>query len=385
MSSTTTDPFTELASLADQPQQMIDVLVKIYRRQQMPHELFEALKMRTRLRLGLPVLADEGGPARPDDIERQLENGLLDACREVGAMLLRSGRIREGWVYFRPTGDNRAAAELIRGLEVTDENADEIIQVCLNEGVDVEYGYGLLLSRNGTCNSITSFDQALANRHYRDQRAAAKLLLDHVYGELVAALRFDIQRREGSEPSESTVEGLMRNRKDLLEGGAYHLDTTHLAATIRIARVLESKEDIARLLELVEYGRKLNSQYQYPGDEPFAEFYPAYGLFYGALMGRGVDQAISYFQRKARSLDVHQHGTAPVEVYVDLLDRLGRHGEALSAAVEMIPADVPATRVAPLLLELSEKAKDPEPLKAFARRRGDMLIYAAALASTPAK
>lgn len=376
--STTTDPFTELASLADKPNEMIDALVKIYRRQQMPHELFEALKMRTRLRLGLPLLGDDGS-RHPDDIERQLENGLLDACREVGAMLMKSGRIRDGWVYLRPTGDTKAASELIRGIEVTDENADEIVQVALHEGVDVELGYKLLLDRNGTCNSITAFEQTLGGRHYREQRIAAQLLLDHVYRELVASLKFDIQRRDGTEPDADSVIDLIKDRKDLFEGGAYHLDTTHLAATIRIARVLEGEKQVRRIMELVEYGRKLNAQYQYPGDEPFVEFYPAYSLFYGALLGRGVEQALAYFQKKARELDIHAHGTAAIEVYVDLLDRLGRHDEALRAAVDLMPADIPATRVAPLLLELSEKANSTEPLKEFARRRGDMLIFAAAL------
>lgn len=374
----TTDPFSELSALASKPAEMIEALVKIYRRQQMPHELFEALKMRTRLKLGLPLLGDDGS-RQPDEVERQLENGLLDACREVGAMLIRGGKIREGWVYFRPTGDNRAAAELIRKVEVTDENSDEIVQVCLHDGVDIEYGYRLLLDRNGTCNSITAFDQSLGGRHYRDQRPAAKLLLDHVYRELVASLRFDIQRREGAEPNDSSIVELIKDRKELFEGGAYHLDTTHLAATIRIGRVLEDEADIRRLMELVEYGRRLNAQYQYPGEEPFVEFYPAYSMFYGALLGRGVEQAVSYFQRKARESDVHAHGTAPIEVYVDLLDRLGRHDEALKSAVDLMPADIPAPRVAPLLLELSEKAKNAEPLKEFARRRGDMLVYAAAL------
>ena len=360
--SASTDPFTELASLADKPSEMIDALVRIYRRQQMPHELFEALKMRTRLRLGLPLLGDEGS-RHADDVERQLENGLLDACREVGAMLLRGGRIRDGWVYFRPTGDTRAAAELIRSLEVTNENADEIIQVALHEGVDIELGYRLLLERNGTCNSITAFDQALGGRHYRDQRIAAKLLLEHVYRELVASLKFDINRREGREPAETSVVDLIKGRKELFEGGAYHLDTTHLSATIRIARVLEGEEQIGRVMELVEYGRRLNAQYQYPGEEPFVDFYPAYSLFYGALLGRGSEQALAYFQKKARELDFHSHGTAPIEVYVDLLDRLGRHDEALAAAVELMPADIPATRVAPLLLELSVKANNSEPLR----------------------
>lgn len=377
--STTADPFVLLSEKADDPATMIDTLVKTYRRQQMPHELFEALKMQIRLRLGLPILGDDQGQRRAEDIERQLENGLLDACREIGTMLLKRGKIREGWMYFRPTGDLPAVANLLRQIAVTDENAEDIIQVSLHEGVDPELGYSLLLKRMGTCNSITTFDQALSGRHYRDQRAAAALLVDHVYRELVQSIRADIARREGSEPEAETIEALLKHRSDLLEGGAYHIDTTHLSSTVRIGRVLEDPGQIAKLSELVEYGRRLNAQYQYPGEEPFVDFYPAYGLFYGALLGRGVPQAIQYFERKAAEVDTAEHGTSAIEVYVDLLDRMGRPGDALAAAVKLIPPDIPAQRVAPLLIELAEKAKDNQPVLDFARRRGDLLLFAAAL------
>lgn len=372
------DPFIELSQLASQPTEMIEALVRVYRRQRMPHELFESLKMRMRLRLGLPILGGDPAIRHDDAVERELEAGLLEACREVGAMLIRSGRIREGWMYLRPTGDVAGAAELLRQVEVNDDNMDDVIQVALNEGVDIELGYGLLLSKMGTCNSITSFEQTLANRHYRDQRIAAKLLLNHLYDELLNSIRVDIQRREGIAPTEASVAAILESRPGLLDGSIYHLDTTHLSSTVRLARVLEDQESIQKCWELVQYGRKLNSQFQYPGDEPFVDFYPAYGLFYGALLGRGVDQAVSYFEKKARDVVANEHGTGAIEVYVDLLDRLGRPGDALRAAVQLIPAEIPATRVAPLLLELAEKAGDVSPVAEFARRRGDLLLFAAA-------
>ena len=377
--STSTDPFVQLNDQASDPQGMLATLVKVYRHQQMPHELFEARKMQIRARLGLSVLPDDGSKQPAEDVERQLEHGLLDACREVGAMLLRAGRVRDGWTYFRPTGDTQAAAGLIRQIAVTDDNSDEIISVCLHEGVDIEYGYGLLLERMGTCNSITTFDQVLANRHYRDQRLAAALLLDHVYRELAGSLAIDIERREGTMPTSTSIAELIQERPQLFEGGAYHLDTTHLSATIRICRVLEQAEQIERINHLIAYGRKLNPQYQYPGEEPFSDFYQANALFFGALQQRGVDQALRYFRDKATQLDALEHGTQPIEVYVDLLDRLGKHDQALAAAIELIPADVPAPRVAPLLLELAQKASSYQPVLDFARRRGDLLLYAAAL------
>lgn len=373
------DPFLQLSDSAGDPVAMIETLVKTYRREQMPHELFEALKMQIRVRLGLPILGQEEGQPRPEEIERQLEKALLDACREVGTMLIRRGRIREGWMYFRPTGDTAAAAHLLRQVSGNDENLDDLIQVALHEGVDIELGYGLLLEHRGTCNSITAFDQAVAHRHYREQRLAAGLLLDHVYRELQASIVADLQRRSPSNAPIGSVEELLKQYPELLSGGAYHIDTTHLASTVRIGRVLEQPEQIAKLCELVEYGRRLHPQYQYAGEEPFLDFYPAHALFFGAIRGRGVPQAVSYFQRKATEIDPIENGTGAIEVYVDLLDRLGRAQEALEAAVQMIPADIPAQRVAPLLIELAEKAHHKQPVLDFARRRGDLLLFAAAL------
>lgn len=379
MTTTTTDPFAELANLADDPAAMLDALIQIYRRQRMPHELFEALKMRMRVRLGLPLLSEGNETRHPEEIERQLEHGLLDACRETGLMLLTAGRVREGWMYMRPTGDTEKAAELVRRIEVTDENADEIIQVALHEGVDVGLGFRLVLDRMGTCNSITTFEQVVASSSHADQKIAAAMLLDHLYDELMAAVRADIERRESAPPAEPTLDALVANRRELFENRAYHLDTTHLAATVRIARVLEDESQLGRAWELVQYGRRLDPQYQYPSDEPFRDFYPAHALFYGALLGRGVNEAVTYFRQKAVDVNATEQGTGAIEIYIDLLSRLGRPEEALATAVKLIPADIPAPRVAPLLLDLAAKAKNSRPVQEFARRRGDLLIYAAAL------
>ena len=63
--------------------------------------------------MDLPLVAKENEPSRPDDVERQLEVGLLDACREAGTMLIEDGKVGEGWMYLRPTGDTELAKKLI--------------------------------------------------------------------------------------------------------------------------------------------------------------------------------------------------------------------------------------------------------------------------------
>src|SRR5262245_57159512 len=93
------------------------------------HELFEVLKMQLRRKLGLPLLAGEPTDGLSDEQRIKLEDGLIGACREVGAALLAEGKIREGWVYLRPVGDKVEAAKLLAQVEATDENHEDLIDV----------------------------------------------------------------------------------------------------------------------------------------------------------------------------------------------------------------------------------------------------------------
>src|SRR5262245_12677843 len=85
------------------------------------HELFEVLKMQLRRRLGLPLLAGESSDGLSEDLRAKLEDGLIEACREVGTALLKQGQIREGWMYLRPVGDRAEAAKLLGQVGASDE------------------------------------------------------------------------------------------------------------------------------------------------------------------------------------------------------------------------------------------------------------------------
>ena len=120
--------------LAEQNQdigEMLENIISHFRMNQQPMELFEALKMRTRVQLELPLIGQENEVRRAEDVERQLEKGLLDACRETGSMLIQLGKIGEGWMYLRPTGDIQNAKELLATVEINDDNYDDMIQVLL--------------------------------------------------------------------------------------------------------------------------------------------------------------------------------------------------------------------------------------------------------------
>jgi hypothetical protein len=369
--------FDTLQQIQSQPSHSIERVVSYFREQRRPIELFEALKMRVRHRLGLPLIPTENEERLVDDIDRQLEAGLLAACREVGEMMVSLGRIREGWMYLRPTGDVARMAELLAPIEVTDENADELIQVCLHEGVDVGRGYQLLLDRNGTCNSITAYEQQITMRSKRERQAAARILLDHFYGELCEAVRGDISRNEAPAGPDETLGEMLQKRSWLVTNGGYHLDTTHLASVIRVARVLDDEPSRQRAWELTQYGRRLNHQFQYPGEDPFVDFYPSHSAYFNILLGRDVEIGLEMFQRKAASADVQKSGTAPIEVYIDLLDRCGRPSLAIDAAIKMMPDSVPSQRVVPLLIEMADRCGHYTPILEYCRRREDVLGYMA--------
>lgn len=349
------------------------------------HELFEALKMRVRLRLGLPVTYRDTGDDLDPVTRQKLEEGLIDACREVGTLLVRGGKLREGWLYLRPVGDKREAVALLSEVQPDDDNIEEFIEVALHEGVDVARGFGAILNSYGLCNSITTFDTVVARFGKTDQQAAAALLVDRIHADLVGNLQTDIARQEGSTPAEKTLRELVAERDWMFGEGSYHVDTTHLSSVVRMARLLDDPARLRLALDLTAYGRRLHRQFQYQGDEPFADIYPSHGLYFQALLGENRDEALAYFKQKAETLDPHEHGTAAIEVYVDLLARCGQYDAAIDAAIALFPADQQPQGLAPSLLDLAERSGRFEKYLDYARQREDLLGYATGLVQQAVK
>ncbi|MFO0901794.1 MAG: hypothetical protein U0939_02270 [Pirellulales bacterium] len=357
----------------------LESLAQQLRGQKKYHELFEALKMQVRHRIGLPLLYGDNSDQLDESLRNQLEEGLIAACREVGTLLLERGRIREGWMYLRPVGDKKAAAELLAQIEPDDDNLEELIDVSLREGVDVGRGFGLVLKHYGTCNAITTFEGEVPRQSRADQQVATALIVRHLHAELLANLRTDISRQEGAAPAEKTLADLVADRPWLFQELTYHVDTTHLAAVVRFARLSEDPAILELAHDLTEYGRRLHSQFQYAGDEPFSENYPSHGLFFAALLGRNVDEALAYFRGKAESVDTHQIGTVAIEVYIDLLARVGRPAAAIEATIQLMPAGQQGLGIAPSLLDLAQRAGEYDRVRAHCQERDDLLGYTAAL------
>jgi hypothetical protein len=345
------------------------------------HGLFDTRLMQARRRLGLPIILTTPLEDLTEPLRGQVEVAYLEACREAGWLLWNANKLREGWMYLRPLGENSAVAEAIARIEPTEENLGSLVEIALHEGVAPAHGYELILRNYGTCNAITTFDSEMGRHNRSQQQIAAALLIRQIHAELLTNVRADIARRESDPPAEHSLIQLLEGREWLFADNGYHIDTSHLSAAVRIARIIEDPAVLETAWELTEYGRRLAATFQPSGDPPFDDTYPSHGQFFAAQVGRQVDEAVAHFRARADKANLEEEGTAAAEVYVVLLIRLRRFGEALEEHIRLMPAGVRTTGFAPTVLEMARLAGGYDRLLAVCRDRGDLLGFAAGLLS----
>jgi hypothetical protein len=379
--------FENLQKKADSegPLAAVELLVEHFRSTSQYNELFESLKMRNRLRNGFSAVARDNDPPYSAEHAERLERGLIEACREVGIGLLKTGNLQDGWMYMRAVGDNIAAREALAGNIIDSENLDAYLSIYIQDGVDIQRGVELTLEHRGTCNTITMLESMIAMRDRKDQQAGVGPLVRHLHAELLESIRADLARRKlppsKVEPPSNLgpIAALLNAYPMLVDDGSYHLDTSHVASTVRFARVLDDREDLMLALDLARYGRQLHTQYQYASEEPFQDLYLMSSYFFSVLLGDNVEACLKPFLQKAESLDINEHGSIGIETYVDLLSRIGRHEEALQFLLKRMPRGTRPFGVAPSLLELSSLSRNFQPMLQQSQQRNDLLGYAAAL------
>ena len=342
------------------------------------HELFEILKMRDRQQQGLPLLHRDDVKTTESQ-QRQLEDGLIKACNDVGFALLDDGQIQESWVYLRHLNDSDAVLEKLRAVKANEENLDQLLGLLLYEGLDPAAGYAMVLEHYGTCNAITTMQQTMYGRPREQRQATGQLLVAHVHNELLENVKSHVQREENESPGENRLVAVMAKRDYLFADGAYHIDTSHLSSTIQIATELTDSESVELALDMARYGEKLDEGLRYPGDPPFEDLYPTSAKFFAAQLGQDVDESVAHFRKRAEETDAHQEGTFAIETYIDLLSRVGKPTEAMQATVELIPQGIQTTGRAPSFYDLSEQMKSFDRYRELCAERDDLLGYVISL------
>jgi hypothetical protein len=339
-------------------------------------EWFQVKQMQIRHELGLPLDATGDDQLAPET-RNKLEDKLFDVCREVGLQMMRDGQVAQGWMYLRVAGDRALAAEELQKVEIDEDNMEEVIDVAIQENVAPAYGYKLALEHHGTCNSITLYESVISQLPLTAQQECATLLVAHLQEELIANVSSDIEQQEGTTPTEKSLAALIADREWLFASGGYHIDTSHLNSTIRFARILTEVSPLRMAKDLTEYGRRLAPQYQFNGEEPFSENYESHGLLFSALLGEDCDEAVQYFREKAETVDVREHGSSALEIYIHLLGSTGRVQDAMQEAVRLSPDDMD---ISSGLAELAAKCGEYQLYCDYCRKKGNVLGYARGLA-----
>jgi hypothetical protein len=343
--------------------------------------LLDALLLKARHELGLPLV--QVGPLVdiPEPARSQFEERYIEAIRAVGSRLLDSGDVAAAWPYFRAIAEPGPVAEALDAYraDVGDERVGPVIDIAFNQGANPRRGFELILEHYGTCSAITAFEQMAADEATR--AACADALVRQVHKDLVASLRYDITNRGNPEPEEgATIAELVAGRDWLFGDFAYHVDVSHLASVVRMSPLVKDLATIALAVDLTEYGRRLSEKHRYEGEPPFEDIYEDHGLYLGALLGRDVEKAIAHFLSKIGPADPDRPGP-PVEpqVLVGLLMRLGRLEEALDVASEHLAGYPDAHLICPGVAQLCQRAGKPDRLAEVSRKHGDLVNYAAAI------
>ncbi len=374
------DIFDRLQQARDQggTSAVLELLASHLKQQGKYLELFEARKMQIRHRLGLPIDYQDAGDL-DEETGRRLEEALLGACREAGEALMAAGQVREGWMYLRPLGDRALVARMLRELQPEQENIEAMIEVAFHEGVDVPLGFRLVLEHFGTCHAVTILESSSQHITRDDQRRAVAMLVAHLHAELENNLRASLANRPDAWSDHGTLAQRIARVEGLFDDHAYHIDGSHLASTVRAARLLRDDVTLRLAADLAEYGSRLAPEFQFAGEEPFVDFYPNHGLFFQASLGERVEEGLRFFRDKAQTVDARQSGTLAREVYTELLARLGRLDEAIETAAQTLRDGLSCLGFAPTLFQLSKQAGDFRRLQAVCQENNDPLGFGLAL------
>ena len=399
---TATEPVAEVFEALDQtlresgPAAALDLLADRLEARGDFRALLDALLLKARHELGLPLVQVGSFAEFPDDQRTRYEERYVEAIRTVGTKLLALGDIPAAWPYYRAIGETDPVAQAIDAFDPADDDPriGQVVEVAFNQGARPQKGYALILKHYGTCSAISAFEQLPRDEATRS--LAADGLVRQVHEHLTANLRGEIAQRGQPLPPEGTpITSLIAGRDWLFSEDAYHIDVSHLSATVRVSPLLADPATLALAAELTDYGRRLSHRHRYEGDPPFEDVYADHGVYLDALLGRNVEEAIAHFRAKLvppaaepePEPEFDGYGREPdaavaAQVLVGLLVRLGRIDEAIDVAAAHLSGVPEGSLICPGVSQLCQRAGQPARLARLARDRGDLVNYAAAVLQT---
>jgi tetratricopeptide (TPR) repeat protein len=357
-----------------EPAAAFDYLIEQYRAEEKYAVLFEARLMKKRHELGLPLIPTTTLTDIEPEVQRAYDDGSVEAAREVGELFLAQGNIGRAWPYFRAVGDSRPVREAIEQMPEAAE-LDDVIQVAFNEQVHPKKGFELILENHGICRAITCFGQYPSPE---GREESARLLVETLHGEVARNMKRVIEQKEGKIPETESLPELIEGRDWLFEGNSYYVDTSHVGSCIQFGPELQDEATLRLLIELTEYGKGLSEMFQYQGEPPFEDIYEDNGMYLRCIVGDDIDAGVAHFRTKLENYHPDEIGSAPAQVLVKLLVRLGRFDEAIEAFDRFLTDADPTYLSCPNRIQLCQMGRRFDELGRAAEEKGDLLTFAAA-------
>ncbi len=367
----------EQVSVADGVDPLIGELMSLLRERKEFHKLFDARLIRKKHSLGLAVARPTSLEGITGDTRKEVEGEYIAAAREAGELFLAEGDIPSAWMYFQVIREKEPVAKALQALPIkmeADQRLEQLIHIALYQQVLPERGIEWLLHTQGTCSTITTLDQAMQQLTVEQRNSCAKIMVRHLYSDLFANVKREVERKLALLPPTESLRELLLGRDWLFENGNYHIDVSHLNSVVRFARQLNPGDaELALVLQLAEYGSKLEPRLQYAGEPPFEDFFPAHVQFFKVLLGQDQDSALDYFRNKLQQEPDEQDKPLLAYVLVDLLSRIDRLNEAVPLATQYLTriGDDGLSSVA----ELCEEANAPDALAEVAREQGNLVLW----------
>ncbi|MFO1041284.1 MAG: hypothetical protein U0941_05825 [Planctomycetaceae bacterium] len=360
---------------------VFDQLAATLREQKDYHKLFDALCARKKHELGAPLHRPTSLDDVPAGKRDEFEAAYMSAAREVGQLLLADKKLGQAWIYFHAIRDTQPVRDAIDAAPMPREASDEseeLIDLGFYKLVHPVKGMQIMLRTHGTCSTITSLDQQFQNLSPEQRAQCAAILVKSLHGDLLQSIQHEVKQRMPFAPPASTLRELIAGREWLFADNNYHIDVSHLHSTVRFARSLSPENAELKLaLDLAEYGSQLSEQFQYAGEAPFVEFYPAHIQFFKFLLNDNRETAQAYFQQQLdREPDASDQALIAY-VMVDLMARTNQLEQALPLAEKYLVKADPDFAAA--FAELCQQAGRFDVLMRSAEERGDLLTYATAL------
>ena len=332
-------------------------------------QLFEVRKCLIRHQFGLPVFSTSNAEQLSETQQLQLEEQILDLCREIGTLHFRNRDIPRAWMYLQPLMDRDFVEQLFEEVEVDENNAEELIEIGLGHWAAPVTGYRLLIQTKGTCNAITFFDTQIIYQDPTIRTPLAEVLVEHVYQELFDNVRACVREQSKTEELPPNLEQLVTEQKWIFDNCGHHLDVSHLSSVVRLARYGCNESALDKARQIAVYGSALDDQLKFSGEVPFEDLFDAHRHYFNARLDREMEKSTDYF----RTIADRTGSPSAIQTLIEIYQHTGKSEQAIQIAIE--DANNSASQSTLDLIKLAKSDSDFEKLTAHFQNTDDPAAY----------